>query len=124
MPTHEPEVSEPYYSGDFYEGGHGNAPGAIIEYRYTEDDGYSFDPDAPGEVDWLSEPVASGPDVNWSDDAEKRVVGELILSHLLKRAPNSEELEAFMLDIAPSKLEDGMPFAIGVGVLRDAGLEA
>jgi hypothetical protein len=47
MPTHEPELSEPYYSGDFYDGDYGGAPGALVEYRYTEDDGYSYDPVRP-----------------------------------------------------------------------------
>lgn len=124
MPTHEPEPSEPYYSGDFIAEDYGVQAGAIIEFRYTEDDGYSYDPDAPGEVEWSSDPVASGPHVNWSDDAEKRLVGEAILAHLLKQAPTQDQLDAFMQDVAPNHLEDGQPFAIGIGTLRDAGLEA
>lgn len=121
MPTHEPELSEPYYDGDFIAADYGHPGGAIIEYRYTEDDGYSYDPDAPGEVEWLSESVASGPNVNWSDDAEKRDVGELILTHLFKRAPTIDELDIFMDEIAPS-LKDGNPFVVGLGQLDAAGL--
>ena len=41
MPTHEPEQSEPYYGGDFYEGSYGGESGANVQYFYTEDDGYS-----------------------------------------------------------------------------------
>lgn len=123
MPTHEPELSEPYYNGDWAEAGPSNGLWGVVEYRYTEDDGYSYDPDAPGEVEWLTEPVASGSDVNWSDDAERRKVGEAILGHLFKRAPTSEELDVFMDHIAPT-MKDGLPFAIGVNALADAGLEA
>jgi hypothetical protein len=69
----------------------------------------------------LTERVASGPNVNWSNDAERRQVGEAILAHRLRRAPTADELDIFMDDIGPS-LEDGLPFAIGVGKLDDAGL--
>jgi hypothetical protein len=121
MPTHEPEMSEAYYGGDFYEGSYGGESGANVQYFYVEDDGYSYDPDAPGEPEWLTQPVLSGPDVNWSDDASKRKLGEAILSHYFRRASTSDELDLFMEEIAPS-LEDGIPFAIGVGTLDDAGL--
>ncbi len=124
MPTHEPELSEPYYEGHWVEGPYGsNTTFGVIQYLYTEDDGYSYDPDAPGEVEWLSDSVASGPEVNWSDDAEKRQVGEAILRHRFGRQPSSEELGLFMEYIAPS-LEDGKLFALGVGQLDEAGLQA
>jgi hypothetical protein len=32
MPTHEPEQSEPYYGGDFYEGSYGGESGANVQY--------------------------------------------------------------------------------------------
>jgi len=122
MPTHEPELSEPYYYGDWVEVGTGGGLWGVVEYRYTEDDGYSYDPDAPGEVEWLAEQVASGPDVNWSDDAEKRKLGEAILGHYFDRAPTGEEIDTFMHYIAPS-LEDGLPARVGVNELSDAGLD-
>lgn len=124
MPTHEPELSEPYYGGDFYDGGtyDRTPPGATIQYFHTEDDGYSYDPDAPGEVEWLTEAVAAGPDVGWSDDAERRRTGEAILRHYFAREPTRDELDTFMEEIAPS-LQDGQPFAIGTDVLRNAGLD-
>jgi hypothetical protein len=119
MPTHEPELSEPYYQGDFYPEG----PGASIEYRYTEDDGFSYDPDAPGELEWQSDPVASDADLNWSNEAERRLVGMAILTHHLRHAPTDDEIDLFMSEIAPT-LEDGIPFAIGVNSLDAAGLRA
>lgn len=121
MPTHEPEPSEAYYGGDFYKGPYGGEPGAIVQYFYVEDDEQSYDPDAPGDVEWLTQPVISGPDVSWSDDASRRKLGAAILSHYFARAPTSDELDIFMEEIAPS-LEDGIPFVIGVGSLDDAGL--
>jgi hypothetical protein len=121
MPTHEPELSEPYYGGDFYDGDYGGEPGATVQYFYTEDDGYSYDPDAPGEVEWMTEPVASGPDVSWSDVAEKRHLGDAILRHYFQRSPTNDELDLFVDGVGPS-LEDGIPFAIGIGVMDGAGL--
>lgn len=121
MPTHEPEQSEPYYGGDFYEGRYGGESGANVRYFYTEDDGYSYDPDAPGDVEWLTKAVVSGPNVDWSDDAGKRQVGEAILSHHLGRAPTDDELDLFVDEVGPS-LEGGVPLAIGVSVLDDVGL--
>jgi len=122
MPTHEPELSEPYYSGDFYEGGPATPGGAKLEYRYTKDDGYSFDPDTPGEVEWLSEPVASGEELEWGSEAGKRLVGEAILTHYYRRAATVDELDLFVEHIAPG-LEDGQELVIGVGDLVSAGLE-
>lgn len=122
VPTHEPEHLEPYYGGEFYEVGYGEARfGATVQYFYTEDDGYSYDPDAPGDVEWLTEPVVSGPHVNWSDDAEKRKLGEAILNHRFQRAPTADELDLFVEEVAHG-IEDGSPFAVGVGTLDAAGL--
>jgi hypothetical protein len=92
-----------------------------VQYFYTEDDGYAYDPDAPGAVEWLTEPVVSGPDVNWSDDAETRKVGEAILRHYFGRTATSDELATFMDEIAPT-IEDGIPLYVEVGKLDDAGL--
>lgn len=114
-------MSEPYYGGEFYDGDYGGQPGARVSYFYTEDDGYSYDPDAPGDVEWLDEPVAGGPDVNWSDAAEQRQVGTAILTHYFSRAPTDDEIELFMEEIAPT-LTDGLPLEIPVGQLEAAGL--
>lgn len=121
MPTHEPELSGPYYGGEFFDGDYGREPGARVSYFYTEDDGYSYDPDAPGDVEWLDEPVARGPDVNWSDAGEQRQVGTAILTHYCSRAPTADEIELFMEKIAPA-LPDGLPLESPVGQLEAAGL--
>lgn len=123
MPTHEPELSEPYYGGEFYEGGYGNPDGAVVQYFYTEDDGFAYDPDAPGELEWLTEPVASGPEVDWADDTAKRKLGEAILRHRFDREATADELDLFMTELAPT-LEAGIPFGITVGQLDNAGLRS
>lgn len=123
MPTHEPELSEPYYSGTFTEAGYGSeATYGVVAYFYTQDDGYSYDPDAPGEVEWLEESVLSGGNVDWSTDDDRRQVGVALLMHHLARDPTDEEMDTFMAEIAP-EMREGLEFSIGVSKLTDAGLE-
>jgi len=111
------EWGEEHYTGDFWEVGR-NGTGAKITYNYVERES-PFPIDHPDQLEWLDEVVAmeTVDKLNWSDEADRRHAAEVLLRHYLSRAPDPEEIDIFVLEVA-SEWEDGKEWCIEVADIR------
>jgi hypothetical protein len=123
-PTYHASWDDSYYESDYYEGGYGNADGAVIRYSYIDPQAleYSFDPDNPPER--LEEFVLaeSGKEMTWSDDDGRARCVRAVLRHRNGGAePPAEDVKSVVLELA-YHWEDGQPWTLYDGQLSALGL--
>jgi Restriction endonuclease len=121
---YRPADDEPYYEGDYYEGGPGNKDGAIIRYWHEpySEEGFSFDPER--EPEWMDDVVAAGPDdeLSWGSNAGRTTCATAILRHRHSgQDPTDEAVETFVVELA-SQWTDGQTWVLYAGELVEFGL--